>query len=103
VLSFENDWINNKSPFDREFSGVERLVQRAYDEGQPDRFFKGIWYTHFIHEDVRRLARQRQWHSVGFHDRVICCLAMTIKGESPWARELCSRVDELMQTGLKAA
>jgi len=97
---FEEDWDDSNIPFDRAFVSVEAQVQRAYDEGRADEFFKGTWYANFAYEDVRRLAGRRRWNSHGFHDRVICCLAMTLKHDCQWGQALRQHIDELLRAPL---
>jgi hypothetical protein len=97
VISLEGDWLDPNTSFDKAFGLVEKLVRRAYDDGEPDRFFRGKWYTHFLYADVQQLARNRQWNRNGFHDRVLSCLAMSFNTQCGWARRLSKQIEGLLR------
>lgn len=96
VLRFRDDWEQGEASFYKAFSSIEKRVEKACDSGDADCFFKGKWYCHFIHDDVRRLARGRRWNDFHFFDRVLACLAMTIDSRRGWARSLLASIDALL-------
>jgi|ERR1051326_2114362 hypothetical protein len=96
VLRFKDDWSDGDSSFYRAFSSIERRVERAYNQGDADRFFKGKWYCYFAREDVQRLARGRRWIDAHFGERLLCCLVMTIDPARGWPRWFLGRIDALI-------
>ena len=95
-MLFEADWVDPNTSFDRAFAIVQGLVQRAYDRGQPDKFFRGKWYAHFVCADVQQSAHKRHWNRNGFHDRLLSCLMMSFDTRCEWARRVCGQIEDIL-------
>ncbi len=84
--------------FDRSFIRLSRKVDQIYSNGEHDRIFKGTWYTSFLVEDVKKIARGRRINDTALGLRIITNLAQTLSCKGAWAERFRKPIRKFVAT-----
>jgi hypothetical protein len=71
--------------FKRAFQRVSRLIDNIYAQGEPDRVFKGRWYSILLAAKLRDRIGSRPIDSTGLETRLRSNAALTLDFSEPWA------------------
>jgi hypothetical protein len=85
--------------FQRSFGRLCRKVNRMYSLGEHDRIFKGKWYTCFLVEDIKRVAKRRRFDKEALERKLLSGLALTLNCCDAWAEHFREPIRRLIVKG----
>ena len=86
-----------EAEFNRDFSRIERTVDRYYRMGKHDFIFKGKWYLRLLQSDIEDAMAGQAFSSHGLPNAIVASLRTTVDFAGAWADHL-KRPLELVAT-----
>lgn len=81
-------YAGTDADFNRDFSRVERMVDRYYRMGRHDLIFKGKWYVRHLQSDIEAAMIGQNFSSHGLPNAITAALRASIDFDGEWATHL---------------